>query len=53
MLNEAKFAIKQPTVRPGIAAGVNTGKIVNTSETLNCIGQYAKPKILLNKVRPT
>ena len=37
-LKEPIFAIKQPTVRPGIAAGVKMGKMVSTSEKRNCIG---------------
>lgn len=31
-LNEPMFEIKQPIVRPGIAAGVKIGRIVKTSE---------------------
>jgi len=36
-LNDAIFAIKHPIVSPGIAAEVNIGSIVSTSETRNCI----------------
>ena len=53
ILNDAKLAMKHPNVRPGIAAGVKAGKMVSTSEILNCIGPYAKLKILLKKVKPT
>ena len=52
-LNDAIFAIKQPTATPGIAADVNTGKIVSTSETRNCTGPKARLKILLKNVRST
>ena len=35
ILNDAIFAIKQPMVTPGMAAGVKIGRIVSTSEILN------------------
>ena len=40
----AKLDKKQPNAKPGIAALVNTGKIVSISDILNCIPPYAKPK---------
>ena len=36
-LNEAKFAIKHPTVKPIIPVGVKQGSIVKTSAILNWI----------------
>ena len=37
-LYEKIFAIKHPTVRPVIAAGQNTGRIVSASDIRNCTG---------------
>ena len=31
------LAMMQPIARPGIAAGVNTGRTVSASEILNCV----------------
>ena len=35
---EPRFYIRQPTISPGIAAGVKIGRIVKTSDNLNWIG---------------
>ena len=37
-LKDAILDIRQPIVRPGIAAGVNIGNTVKASEKRNCMG---------------
>ena len=37
------FARMQPAKRPGIAAGVKSGRIVKASENLTCTAKLARP----------
>lgn len=39
----ARFEMAQPIARPGMAAGVNTGRIQRISESRTCMGPNASP----------